>query len=233
MNTMISSKNFAFITVFVLGVILSGVIYARAVGGEIQACVNSSGALYIIGEGFKKTTCGKGEQLISWNQQGPQGEQGIQGEQGPKGDKGEPGTSGNVLYVIDGNGQDIGILIEAETLSFANVTTYHPGADILLTLRQSGSQVTIANTDAVWFTGPDCTGTPYGRGGNPHGTIVVPQVSRAFKFIQGPSVSDDSFFASRLAGSCANNQGGPGLGTPMEEVTLPFSLPIVWPLTIK
>ena len=49
--------------------------YLKAEGGVITVCAGNSGTMYMIGDGFKKTTCSKGEQLISWN---------IQGIPGPK-----------------------------------------------------------------------------------------------------------------------------------------------------
>jgi len=59
-------------------------------GGEITVCVKENGAMYLIGEGFKRTECKGKQQLLSWNTQGLQGEKGEKGEKGDKGDPGEP-----------------------------------------------------------------------------------------------------------------------------------------------
>jgi hypothetical protein len=95
-------------------------IYAE--GGEIRACANEKGVIYIVGSGFSKSECGRNERLLSWNITGPQGlrgEKGDPGEQGPKGEKGEKGDQGDggprgeaglqgvagpELHVFDGNG---------------------------------------------------------------------------------------------------------------------------------
>lgn len=227
------------IIVSVLMIILGTWTYINAEGGTISVCAGTTGTMYMVGSGFKKTTCSKGEQLISWNIQGVKGDKGDTGEQGPqglkgdKGDIGERGPAGLALHLFDANGQDLGIIFDIEPLSLSNVTTFISSPGIFLQLRQSSQSITVANMDAVWFTGANCTGTPYGRGGNPGGTIVNPSVGRAFRYVTGSPLSDDSAFGSRLAGDCANNQGGPGLGFPMEEVLLPFSFPLALPLHVS
>lgn len=65
------------------------------------ACVdNSSGTIHMVDAGVK---CSNSEQLVQWNQmgpqgeigpQGPQGEQGLQGIQGPQGEVGPQGPAG-------------------------------------------------------------------------------------------------------------------------------------------
>ena len=103
-NTVYGGAASLFFTVVVIS--LGFWTYTQAAGGEIKACVNTSGAVYIISEGFKKTTCARGEQLLSWNTVGPKGDkgdkgdqglQGIQGEKGDKGDKGDTGDSAQPL----------------------------------------------------------------------------------------------------------------------------------------
>jgi hypothetical protein len=59
--------------------------YAFATGNVISACARRDGEVYLIGSGFQRATCARGDQAITWN---------IQGVQGPKGDKGDPGALG-------------------------------------------------------------------------------------------------------------------------------------------
>jgi len=70
--------------------------YSQAVGNEIEVCVKKGGAVFMIGEGFKRADCLKNEKLVTWNIVGPQGPQGPIGLTGPKGDKGDVGSQGPI-----------------------------------------------------------------------------------------------------------------------------------------
>lgn len=64
-----------------------------APNGVITGCYEKKGGeLRLIDA--STSTCKKSEELITWNQTGPQGPQGLQGIQGPKGDKGDTGPQG-------------------------------------------------------------------------------------------------------------------------------------------
>jgi hypothetical protein len=71
--------------VIALFLALSFGTYAFATGNVITACARRDGEVYLIGSGFQRATCARGDQAITWN---------IQGLQGPKGDKGDPGVPG-------------------------------------------------------------------------------------------------------------------------------------------
>ena len=86
--------------------------YAFATSGVITACAKRDGEVYLIGTGFQRATCARGDLALSWNIQGPkgdkgdpgapgkdgapglQGQQGPAGPQGPKGDKGDSAVHG-------------------------------------------------------------------------------------------------------------------------------------------
>ncbi len=53
----------------------------------------------MIGEGFKRTDCGKEEKLVSWNIVGPQGLKGDKGDNGEQGLQGPAGTVGGTTTV--------------------------------------------------------------------------------------------------------------------------------------
>ena len=59
--------------------------YAFATGNVITACARKDGSVYLIGAGFLRAACVRGDQPLTWN---------VQGVQGPKGDKGDPGVPG-------------------------------------------------------------------------------------------------------------------------------------------
>ncbi|MDH5264671.1 MAG: hypothetical protein OEX21_07980 [Betaproteobacteria bacterium] len=78
---------------------------AGADASTITACVKNDGAMYLIGERFRRADCRANDQLISWNVAGPQGPQGTagatgaagpQGQTGPQGPAGAPGAPGAV-----------------------------------------------------------------------------------------------------------------------------------------
>jgi hypothetical protein len=57
-------------------------------------CIKNSGAVFIIGEGFKKIDCKNNDKIISIYQNGQPGEQGVAGPAGPAGPKGDTGSDG-------------------------------------------------------------------------------------------------------------------------------------------
>jgi hypothetical protein len=65
----------------------------RGGGGSesLTVCVKNNGAMYVVGEGFRKADCKKNDRLISLDLQGPKGDKGSKGD---KGEQGEPGPVG-------------------------------------------------------------------------------------------------------------------------------------------
>ncbi|MEK7510569.1 MAG: collagen-like protein [Patescibacteria group bacterium] len=99
MNMKISTSKLS-IALFGIGVLaVSSLLwtYIQANNGEITVCVKENGAMYLIGEGFKRTECKDKHKLLSWNIQGPQGEKGEKGDQGESGPQGPPGIPAIVL----------------------------------------------------------------------------------------------------------------------------------------
>ena len=76
------------------GALGSSILYTHLAAGStvITACVSrSSGAVRILRPG---DTCKASEDLLTWNQEGPQGPQGPQGVEGPQGPQGPQGVEG-------------------------------------------------------------------------------------------------------------------------------------------
>ena len=86
---------FSIVIIGVLSVALSFWTYTRAAGTSITACVDRSGDMYLVGTGFKRSSCSSGENLLSWNIAGPQGPKGDTGSMGAKGDAGNAGQAGS------------------------------------------------------------------------------------------------------------------------------------------
>jgi hypothetical protein len=60
-------------------------------GGKLQACVNGEGVLRLLKPGKH---CARGQQAVSWNQQGPAGVSGANGAAGAPGAQGATGATG-------------------------------------------------------------------------------------------------------------------------------------------
>ena len=155
---------------------------------------------------------------------------------GLAGPQGEPGPAGPSLHLYDGNGLDLGILINViEPARASRFVSYLSDPDILLEFRPEVQTKTIFMNNLgspLYFSSPDCIGPAYSpSGGNP-GATVVSHTNRVFKFTDQPLVSGNNGW-SRLANDCANGQGVSQMYYPLEEVLLPFSLPPVWPLEVR
>ena len=68
--------------------------YAFATGNVITACAKKDGEVYLIGTGFQRATCARGDLALTWNIQGPKGDKGDPGATGPVGPQGPQGPVG-------------------------------------------------------------------------------------------------------------------------------------------
>ncbi|MEK7553029.1 MAG: hypothetical protein AAB505_02905 [Patescibacteria group bacterium] len=155
---------------------------------------------------------------------------------GPIGPQGPAGKSNDGLHLYDANGIDLGMLIDVRDPANGNrFLSYLPDPGVFLEFRQeSETRVIFMNNlgSPLYFSSPDCIGTPYSpSGGNP-GATLVSHTNRVFKFTDQPQVLGDNGW-SRLTNTCANGQGASQPYYPLEEVFLPFSLPPAWPLEIR
>jgi hypothetical protein len=246
--TLSTKKVYAVLAIFLIGAVLSGAIYARAVGGEIKACVNTSGAVYIIGDGFKKTTCAKGEQLLSWNQQGPKGDQ---GDKGDTGDQGLQGASGNILHLFDGSGQDLGVLVRGGQIGSSYTTYikldngYDALADFVAPLNCSVAFPCVPFLDPVgtelYFPQINCTGDTFMRVGQPQEIFYENFhrnsgyfVQRLDTFIAPVGNADARHLSSKMGqNGCVGDDNFINNTVLIHYITLPFTEPLTWPLEVR
>lgn len=59
------------ISFVILGSVLGLWAYSKADGGTISVCVNKTGVMYMVGQGFIRNNCMKNDKLLTWNIQGP------------------------------------------------------------------------------------------------------------------------------------------------------------------
>ncbi|TSC69148.1 MAG: Collagen triple helix repeat-containing protein [Parcubacteria group bacterium Gr01-1014_66] len=220
--------------------------YTRAAGETITVCVKKGGAMYMIGEGFRRADCKKNELLVSWNMEGPQGpkgdkgDEGQQGEKGEKGDQGDkggpgmPGKAGLALHLFDGNGQDLGILTYSGVSSF---TTYFPEIKALGEFSQGVStakwKYSETSAQQIYYSEPFCSGIAYVgnfqpmeiRRAVPSGYVTSIASTTGTHFIQSLSI---------LTGNrCSNNAFLLENSAEAKFVTLPFGEPLAFPLEIR
>lgn len=182
--------------------------------------------------------------------EGPQGEKGEDGADGADGEKGDPGEDGedgadgadgtdaSALHLFDANNQDLGILLDSEGIG-KSFHTFLPA----LSARASFDY----GQDIATFT-PQRLNVFYEEAGC-GGTMFLP-----FKLIPQRIYTNDNFsvFYLRPLGdiaqprtslsrinvsggvmSCVNEISNWPETSELQIVTLPFSLPLQWPLEIR
>ncbi|MFC1594889.1 hypothetical protein ACFL3E_00490 [Patescibacteria group bacterium] len=170
-------KVYIYITAFIgFSLVLGLWTFIQAENGEINACVKSSGVLYLT-----DGNCKHNETSLTWNTQGPQG------EKGDKGDPGEPGGGGIGQHLFDADGQDLGILFNYLPPS-ANSTfndrftfeeTYLPSLGVYMGFRHSTTTneiIPVGSADiTLRFSGTNCTGNAYRYSGSEVGSTTMGQ----------------------------------------------------------
>ena len=169
---------------------------------------------------------------------------------GPPGPEGPQGKSGVSLHLIDGDGQDLGVLIDSGAQGKERIyTTYFPEAGVKLRFHEhyppdvESFFVTVEpDNNTTLFLSSDCSGTPYAAVSNwPNnltrvGTSTPPITETPTYYKNTSGAEEDNEFHSLIgsSGVCvstsSNNFFVPG--STLEEVTLPFAEPVAWPLEI-
>ena len=251
-RTRINSLTLALATLLLVigGVLLWG--YSRATGETITVCVKKTGLIYVIGEGFKRTDCKTGDTLLTWNAEGPEGPQGPQGPQG---------AAGMNVHLVDGNGQDLGLLIDADPYGPAfrcfgftgsvctsftpNLKTYRTfvsSANVIVPVRGNArtqtAEVDPITNRTVFFSGSNCTGTAFvatSDGSFDVSTNMLLRTTgpRYFAYIGGSTVASPSAQSVLPGQPCLNTSTTTPTAFTVQEVSLSFTEPIAWPLKIQ
>jgi len=247
-----------FASILVAAAIFLGLrLYTQAQGAAITVCAKHDGLMHVIGGGFKRTACNQNETLLSWNIQGPPGPQ---------------GPAGQNLHLFDANGQDLGILVDAEIYFEAELlerlksnlplTPSLPAGSIpptvlekklfktyLSTLgvsplimersRSETAEIVSPLSGGIVFEEMDCTGTAFSLDRTDRVAIAPNMLIRAagpryFKFgVRMGALNGQSFLPETIGQPCMNTATSTANGIQLEEVTLPFTEPIAWPLEIR
>ncbi len=160
--------------------------------------------------------------------------------------------SGASLRLIDGGGQDLGILIDSDTLGNRKeriYTSYFPQVGVKIRFAEhytpgAGSFFVTVEPDnnTALFLSSDCSGAPYATVPNwPNsltrvGTSTPPIIGTPTYYKNTSGVEEENEFHSLIgsSGICvstsSNNFFVPG--SALEKITLPFTEPVAWPLEI-
>lgn len=176
---------------------------------------------------------------------GPHGEQGEPGPQGPQGDPGPqglPGLAGQQLHLYDASNQDLGVLVDGFPNGFSggSITTYFVNEAIFLGFLETGVpgsfgvEISSLIGPSVRYFQQNCSGTPY-TGRSPHLALAsfIPTVNRLFKFATGPTVNGVQTLSYLDVSGCTNYPQSNGYLYPLQEIPLPFTMPLVGPLYIQ
>jgi hypothetical protein len=181
----------------------------------------------------------KGEQ----GEQGPSGPQGESGPAGPQGEKGEPGPQGPAgaggasLRLEDGNGQDLGILLSVDDERYR---TFGAETETVqnFTFSRDGTPIHVTGGSPLYYMEEDCSGKPF---------TVVTDTLMSHRLLRGdydparalykynlsqPPAPRTSVSERMSGGGCQNVSRDISRAIDIEEVTLPFTEPLAWPLRI-
>jgi Collagen triple helix repeat (20 copies) len=191
----------------------------------------------------------------SRGERGEKGEAGEPGVQGPAGEKGErgdvgapgpQGPAGASLHLYDANGQDLGLLVENN--GDASFLTFQMNENVFTTFSQGvrSDDTTfvrlLPNQKTIYFDGPNCQGNAFMN------VFEAPPILQHIVIASGGSifsprytVDRGSSLQTRQALSRFNTVAAPCVNDPhsvqhtmlIEEVSLPFTEPLTWPLEMK
>ena len=194
---------------------------------------------------------------------GEMGLQGLKGDKGEKGDSGTGGGSGSQLHLYDANNQDLGIVVDHVGNQGYNsfITSIESFVEFEGSRRLGAGahagdpnhhyEAYIVNNGNIFYLLPDCAGIPYSGdiASQPQNTIFIGgSTNRMFKTTDGlitrnievtnagevPGHLIMSYLSSSTG--CANNPSAsyqvPSF-VPLEEISLPFTLPLAWPLQTR
>jgi len=191
--------------------------------------------------------CKSSESPISWNITGPQG---PQGEQGPKGDKGDTGDTGlqgpqgeqgiqgeqgpqgpaGAIDVYDADGQYLGKYLGDVYTYYYYTLIYLPSLQRSITINNNGELDSYTHA-TLFYESSDCTGQPYAYIRN---QLRVIEINSSFYVASGTPPLSIQHNSNRVnnAASCALHTDTATL-LAVEEVTLPFTIPVALPLRLE
>lgn len=165
----------------------------------------------------------------------------CKGEKGGKGDVGEqgiPGINGKSFRLVDGNNQDLGILLDAEITIEEWFTTYFADDNLIMRFyaepRYSRATAVFGGGGMLYFKEANCQGDIYDAESVAIHKIVKHFKSKYYKAANSNFENITSYSQYYPSpGYCENLPYGVARkGQLLTEITLPFSEPLAYPLDI-
>lgn len=224
-------KSFPFLLI-ITSILMAGGLwsYSQAVGSTIEVCVKRNGAVFVIGEGFRRADCRRNDTLMSWHVTG------VPGPKGDKGDKGDKGNSGSSLHLFDGSGQDLGIFLGTDR---GGPETFILGPNVKANFVNTNPPRLVASVPNIFFESGDCSNDafliPLPDVPSDAQTLVATREPRYFKVASFATeqININSYLNPGVDVLCRSLQEATTTRARLEEVILPFTLPLAWPLEIR
>jgi hypothetical protein len=161
---------------------------------------------------------------------------------GERGEQGPAGSSGTALHLFDANGQDLGIFVGQDEKA-TWIFTFLPSSGDLLRIYAGDPKVQIdTSVNRISYSELNCQGDPFSTSvrspsikNQIDASVVVSGVKKYFRFITSIPAQRVSNSYRDNTGICINLDGG-GRFNPtyeLQEVSLPFSEPLAWPLEVR
>jgi hypothetical protein len=202
---------------------------------KIHGCYSKfNGSLRIVSGPGK---CTSTETAISWNKVGPQGPAGPQGPQGPQGETGPAGAQGErglpgSINVFDATGQFVGYLVDiSRHLDAPIITTiYIQSVRDNLTINNATGDMQGGQFSNLYYEDTECQTQPYIK--TKYQLAIARYGNKFYKAIGTPAVTLQYKSGRTLDSSCYPEVSVESL-IAVEEITLPFSLPLAMPLHLE
>lgn len=183
----------------------------------------------------------KGEQGLA-GKPGPQGEKGEPGEPGPAGERGEPGpqgpagAGGSSLRLEDGAGQDLGTLLAIDENYYYRTFNKKTGTLLNFRMPPQGTIGHVLGGEPLYYQEADCQGHPftYINGTLGHHLFKGNWDSEGivYKHVLSSPPAPRTSISERISGGCQNVNREILYAVDIEEVALPFTEPLTWPLRV-
>ncbi len=172
---------------------------------------------------------------------GINGKDGVDGLIGTKGDKGEAGTPAPSLHLFDANNQDLGILLGSN--NGGEYQIYIPSLKLTTILQSKDNPnpkyiqlIPEHWGDTIEFEDTNCTGVAvsgYASVNSITQKSSVNGVTHYYRAVPVPNNLQKILSRLDIYGTCTALDQDENISWQLEEIILPFTEPLIWPLHIQ
>lgn len=163
---------------------------------------------------------------------------GDKGDKGVAGEQGIQGINGKSFRLVDGNNQDLGVLLDAEITMNERFVSYLENQDIIMgfysdVYQRKATAIMMGNCGMLYYKEANCKGNIYCD------EVVAPHKvmkmfgSKYFKASNNSMEAITSYSRHSSSGVCENLPAGLAKNVQLiHEISLPFTEPLAYPLEI-